>query len=91
MFASSFIINMIGRNINNIDCITDAIIKSNNNTVKYLENFASHNREMNLIANNIYQTDMTCQEPINKYNLFLSLLIILLLAHILVGLVYKNK
>jgi hypothetical protein len=60
-------------------------------TFRHLENFASHNREMNSIGNNISQTDMVCQDPINKYNLFLSLLIIILLGHILFGMIYKKN
>jgi dTDP-glucose pyrophosphorylase len=38
IFASSFIINMIGKNINNIYSITDAIIKSHIDTIEYLKN-----------------------------------------------------
>ena len=46
---------------------------------------------MNSIGNNISQTDMICQQPINKYNLFLSLLIVLLLVHIFIGIIYKKN
>jgi len=57
---------------------------------KHLENFASHDKEMKLINKNISQLDMICQEPINKYNLFLSLLIVLLLLHVLTEYIYKK-
>jgi hypothetical protein len=57
---------------------------------RQLENFVSHNKEMNLINKNISQIDMMCEEPINKYNLFLSLLIVLLLLHILMEYIYKK-
>jgi hypothetical protein len=66
-------------------------VVSEKESFRHLENFASHNREMKSIGNNISQIDMVCQEPINKYNLFLSLLIVLLLAHILIGYIYKKK
>jgi hypothetical protein len=57
---------------------------------KHLENFATHDKEMKLINKNISQIDMVCQEPINKYNLFLSLLIVLLLSYILIEYIYKK-
>jgi hypothetical protein len=71
--------------------IVPAEVVSEKESFRHLENFASHNREMKSISNNISQIDMVCQEPINKYNLFLSLLIVLLLAHILVGFIYKKN
>lgn len=58
---------------------------------RHLENFASHNKEMKTIGRNLSQKDMICQEPINKYNLFLSFAIILLLAHILFSHIYSKK
>lgn len=70
---------------------SETVSESKKETFRQLENFSSHNREMKSIGNNISQTDMICQEPINKYNLFLSLLIILLLAHILFEIIYKKK
>lgn len=60
-------------------------------TFKYLENFANSNREMKNIGKNIGQIDMLCQEPINKYNLFLSLLIILFLGYLLFEIIYKKN
>ena len=63
---------------------------NNKESFKHLENFASHNKEMNLINKNISQIDMMCEEPINKYNLFLSLLIVLLLLHVLAEYIYKK-
>jgi hypothetical protein len=69
-------------------------IKSENNTMnekfKELENFYLHDKEMKLISKNISQADMLCQEPINKYNLFLTLLIMLLLLYILMEYIYKK-
>ena len=62
----------------------------NKESFKHLENFASHDKEMKLINKNISQIDMICQEPINKYNLFLSLLIVLLVLHVLIEFIYKK-
>ena len=70
--------------------VSKPVSTSEKETFKHLENFVSHNREMNSIGNNISQTDMVCEKPINKYNLFLSLLIVLLLTHILIGFIYKK-
>ena len=64
---------------------------NNKETFKHLENFENYNREMKNIGKNISHIDMICQEPINKYNLFLSLLIILFLSYILVELIYKKN
>lgn len=69
---------------------TKSTDNSTKESFKHLENFASHDKEMKLINKNISQIDMICQEPINKYNLFLSLLIILLLSHILIEYIYKK-
>lgn len=63
---------------------------SGKESFKHLENFASHNKEMKMIDNNISQIDMLCQEPINKYNLLLSLLIVLLLAYIMIEIIYNK-
>ena len=82
-------------NVIPVEVISENVIPSeviaDKEPFRHLENFASHNREMKSIGNNISQIDMVCQEPINKYNLFLSLLIVLLLAHILIGFIYKKK
>jgi hypothetical protein len=56
---------------------------------KHLENFTTHNKEMNMINNKISQIDMLCQDPINKYNLLMSLLIVLLLTYIMIEIIYK--
>lgn len=63
---------------------------SNKESFKHLENFALHNKEMNMIDKNISQIDMLCQEPINKYNLLLSLLIVILLTYIIIEIIYKK-
>jgi hypothetical protein len=60
-------------------------------TFRHLENFASNNKEMTNIGKNIGQIDMICQDPINKYNLFLSLLIILFLAYLLFEIVCRKQ
>lgn len=67
--------------------------KTNSETesFKHLENFATHNKEMKMIDKNISQIDMLCQEPINRYNLFLSLLIIILLTYIVFEIIYNLK
>lgn len=70
--------------------LIDAAGNQTKESFKHLENFSSHDKEMKLINKNISQIDMICQEPINKYNLFLSLLIILLLSHILIEYIYKK-
>lgn len=66
-------------------------ISSEKESFKQLENFSSDNKEMKMIDKNISQIDMVCQGPVNKYNLFVSLLIILLLAYIMIEIIYKKK
>jgi hypothetical protein len=63
---------------------------SNKESFKHLENFASHNKEMNIIDKNISQIDMVCQQPINKYNILLSLLIVVLLTYIIIEMIHKK-
>jgi hypothetical protein len=62
----------------------------NKESFKNLENFALYNKEMKMFDSKISQIDMLCQEPINKYNLLMSLLIILLLAYIMIEIIYKK-
>jgi len=48
-----------------------------------LDNFSSYNKEMHSINKNINKADINCQKPINKYNLFLILIISILIGYIL--------
>jgi hypothetical protein len=65
--------------------------QQNKESFKHLENFINTNKEMKNISKNIKQNDMMCEEPINKYNLLLILLIFILLGYLLFELVYKNN
>ena len=64
---------------------------NNKETFKHLEHFVNSNREIKNIEKNIGQIDMLCQEPINKYNLLLTLLIILFLGYLLIEIIYKKN
>jgi hypothetical protein len=48
-----------------------------------LENFVSYDNEIKKINSHISKNDMLCQEPINKYNLLLLLLIIFLMSYMI--------
>lgn len=63
---------------------------NNKETFRHLEHFVNSNREIKNIEKNIGQIDMLCQEPINKYNLLLTLLIILFLGYLLIEIIYKK-
>jgi hypothetical protein len=65
--------------------------ENNKETFKHLENFVNTNREINNIKKHICQNDMVCQIPINKFNLFLVLLIILFLGYLIVEIIYKKN
>lgn len=58
---------------------------------RHLENFASYKKDMNLINNNISETDMLCSEPINKYTLVLSVLIAAIMGYVMVDIIYKKN
>lgn len=55
-----------------------------------LENFASETRELQSIRQNLSQRDMLCEEPVNKYNLFLFVMIIVLLTYTIIEYIYKK-
>jgi hypothetical protein len=58
--------------------------------LKELENFASETKELKSIRQNLSQNDMLCEKPVNKYNLFLSVMIIVLLTYTIIEYVYKK-
>lgn len=65
--------------------------ENNKETFRHLEHFVNTNREIKNIEKNIGQIDMLCQNPIDKYNLLLILLIILFLGYLLIEIIYKQK
>jgi len=63
----------------------------NNDSFAIVEQFINQNNELLKINQHINQSDIVCEEPINKYNLFISLLIILILIFIFVEYINQNK
>lgn len=71
--------------------VNEAKRQQNKESFRHLENFINTNKEMKNISKNIKQVDMMCEEPINKYNLFLILLILIFLGYLLFELINKNN
>lgn len=62
----------------------------NKYSTDYLEKFASETRELQSIGQKLSQSDMINEAPVNKYNLFLSVMIMIFLTYIIIECMNKK-